>query len=101
MAVTKLKAERCRLHIAVDHLQLKTTEDVAPLSGIAAQQRALKALEFGLDIRQPRFHVVAVGDPGCGRTFCARSVAQRIAKTRPTPDDLLLLQIGRASCRER
>jgi predicted ATP-dependent protease len=91
MAVRKLKADQCRLKIAVDHLQLQTTEDVAPLSGIAAQQRALKALEFGLDIRQPRFHVVAVGDPGAGRTFCARSVAQRIAKARPTPDDLLLL----------
>jgi predicted ATP-dependent protease len=91
MGVQKLKADQCRLRIEADHLQLQTTEDVAPLSGIAAQQRALKALEFGLDIRQPRFHVVAVGDPGTGRTFCARSVAQRIARSRPTPDDLLLL----------
>ncbi len=49
------------------------------------------ALTFGLDIRQPRFHVVVVGASGTGRTFCARSVAGRIAATRPTPDDLLLL----------
>ncbi|MBM4376582.1 MAG: AAA family ATPase, partial [Deltaproteobacteria bacterium] len=73
------------------NLHMRTTEDVAPLSGIASQSRALRALEFGLDIQQPRFHVVAVGDPGGGRTFSARSVAQRIAATRPTPDDLLLL----------
>jgi predicted ATP-dependent protease len=70
---------------------MTTTDEVEPLGGIAAQHRALNALEFGLDIRQPRFHVVAVGDPGSGRTFSARSVAARIAQGRPTPDDILLL----------
>ncbi len=54
-------------------------------------ERALTALGFGLDIRQPRFHVVVVGASGTGRTFCARSVAKRIAAGRPTPDDVLLL----------
>lgn len=91
MGSKKLTAEQCRLVFDPAKLHLNTTEDVAPLSGIASQQRALKALEFGLGIKQPRFHVVAVGDPGSGRTFSSRSVAQRIARNRPTPDDLLLL----------
>ena len=51
----------------------------------------MAALELGLEIREPRFHVVVVGAPGSGRTFCARAVARRIARTRPTPDDILLL----------
>ncbi len=91
MTVRELTAAQCRLNIEPSSLNMKTTDDVAPLSGIAAQQRALKALEFGLDIRQPRFHVVAVGDPGSGRTFSVRSVAKRLAAGRPTPDDVLLL----------
>ncbi len=91
MPVRKLTAEECRLVVDPDSLKLKTTDDVAPLSGIASQHRAHKALEFGLDIRQPRFHVVAVGDPGSGRTFSARSVAKHMARGRPTPDDMLLL----------
>jgi predicted ATP-dependent protease len=91
MAVRRLTPEQCRLIIEPERLNMRTTDDVAPLSGIASQHRALKALEFGLDIRQPRFHVVAVGDSGGGRTFSARSVAQRIARGRPTPDDMLLL----------
>jgi predicted ATP-dependent protease len=91
MAVRRLTPEQCRLVIAPESLNMRTTEDVPPLTGIASQERALRALEFGLDIRQPRFHVVAVGDAGGGRTFSARSVAQRIASTRPTPDDVLLL----------
>jgi predicted ATP-dependent protease len=91
MAPRKLTAEQCRLVIEPEQLNLQTTEDVVPLSGIASQHRALNALEFGLGIQQPRFHVVAVGDPGSGRTFSARSVAKRIAESRPTPDDVLLL----------
>ncbi len=61
------------------------------MSGVASQARALAALSLGLELRQPRFHVVVVGPPGSGRTFSARSMAQRIALTRATPDDLLLL----------
>ena len=60
MAIQKLTAEQCRRIIDPEQLHMTTTDDVSPLSGIASQQRALKALEFGLDIRQPRFHVVAV-----------------------------------------
>lgn len=91
MSIQKLSPKECRLVIEAEHLNMKTTEDVAPLSGVASQQRALKALEFGLDIRQPRFHVVAVGDPGSGRTFSSRSLAKHLAKARPTPDSVLLL----------
>jgi predicted ATP-dependent protease len=91
MGKHKLVAKEGRLRIDAERLHMKTTDDVAPLSGIASQQRALKALEFGLDIRQPRFHVVAVGESGSGRTFSARSLAKRLALGRPTPDDMLLL----------
>src|ERR1700689_872220 len=88
MAVHELSAHEFRPLVAPESLHVP---DDAPLSGIASQERALAALEFGLDIRQPRFHVVAVGASGTGRTFCARPSPRRIAKTRPTPDDLLLL----------
>jgi predicted ATP-dependent protease len=91
MAARKLVAKECRRRVDPSHFKFASTEDVGPLSGIASQERALSALSFGLDIRQPRFHVVVVGAPGTGRTFCARSVAQRIAASRATPEDVLLL----------
>ncbi len=59
--------------------------------GVISQERALQALELGLEIRQPRFHIVVVGSSGSGRTFSVRSTAERVAKQRSTPDDLLLL----------
>lgn len=91
MNARELPAPECRKLVAPSVFHFSSTDDVAPLSGIASQERALSALAFGLDIRQPRFHVVVVGAAGTGRTFCARSVAKQIAGTRPTPDDILLL----------
>src|SRR5271163_1686295 len=91
MPARQLSAAECRKQVEPESIRVPSGDEVAPLSGVASQERALAALQFGLDIRQPRFHVVVVGASGTGRTFCARSVARRIAAGRPTPDDLLLL----------
>lgn len=92
MPAREIPASECRRVVDAPSFRFATTDDVAPLSaGIGSQERALAALAFGLDIRQPRFHVVVVGAPGTGRTFCARAIARRIATSRPTPDDILLL----------
>jgi len=91
MPARKLASNECHKRLSPTELSFKTTDDVEPVSGIAAQERALAALQFGLDIRHSRFHVVVVGPPGSGRTFCARQVARRIASSLPTPDDILLL----------
>jgi predicted ATP-dependent protease len=87
----ELDPEECRKVVEPKDLRFETTDEMAPLSGIASQERALSALAFGLDIRQRRFHVVVVGASGTGRTFSARSMARRVASGRPTPDDMLLL----------
>lgn len=91
MAARELSSLEVRRVLAPGDLAFETTRDVEPAQGVVAQSRALDALEFGLTILQPRFHVVVVGSPGSGRGFSIRSVAERIAKSRPTPDDLLLL----------
>lgn len=87
----ELPAKSCRSVVNPEELRFSTTDEVGPLSGIASQERAIAALRFGLEIQKPRFHVVVVGASGTGRTFVARSMAKALARTRPTPDDLLLL----------
>ncbi|MBL9027243.1 MAG: AAA family ATPase [Myxococcales bacterium] len=91
MTVRELTPEECRRFVDAASFSFETTADVEPVSGVVAQERALGALEFGLEVRQPRFHVVVVGSSGAGRTFSARKMAERVARTLPTPDDLLLL----------
>ena len=79
MSARELPAHECRRFVDPSTLPFQSTDEVNPVSGMGAQERALAALELGLEIREPRFHVVVVGPPGSGRTFCARAVAKRIA----------------------
>lgn len=90
MTVRELPASECR-KLVDPSIFRDSAPGATSIAGIASQERALTALSFGLDIRQPRFHVVVVGAPGTGRTFSARSVATQIASGRSTPDDVLLL----------
>ncbi len=91
MPARELAAAECRRHTDASAFSFETTAEVEPTKGVLSQERALAALELGLEIRQPRFHVVVVGSAGSGRTFSVRSTAERIAAKRPTPDELLLL----------
>ncbi|MFO0549654.1 MAG: AAA family ATPase [Polyangiaceae bacterium] len=91
MPARELNPDECRRRIEPSKLGFETTATVEPTTGVLSQERALHALALGLEIRQPRFHVVVVGSPGSGRTFSVRSTAEAIAARRPTPDDMLLL----------
>lgn len=51
------------------------------------QERALEALELGLALRAPGYHVYVSGLPGTGRTTTVRHLLDRLAPTLPAPPD--------------
>ncbi len=70
-----------------DALGFETMADVTPLDGTIGQDRAISALEIGLDIDAPGFNIFVSGAPGTGRNSAVRSYLQRVAVTRPNPPD--------------
>ena len=65
----------------------KSTEELTPLSGIIGQERAVKALQFGLRIENQGFNIFVSGVPGSGRKTAVQSFIKAIAKDMPIPDD--------------
>ena len=65
----------------------KTAEELPPLKGIIGQERAVKALLFGLNIKERGFNIYVSGYPGTGRKTACVSFLEEIAKKRPTPSD--------------
>jgi len=55
--------------------------------GRLGQERALEALEFGLGMRYPDYHVFVLGPSGLGKHATVRSVLEAHAATLPTPAD--------------
>jgi len=64
-----------------------STADLPELAGIIGQERATRAIEFGLDIPSYGFNVFAMGPAGAGKTTTIQSYLKRKAKDEPVPDD--------------
>lgn len=68
-------------------LRFQTTAEVPEFHGVIGQERALQALEFGLTVEAPGYHIFVAGHPGTGRTSTARVLVQRRAVAQPVPPD--------------
>jgi len=68
-------------------LKFKTTSELTPIDGRVGQDRAVKALDFGLSIEAAGFNVFVSGPPGTGRSTELKAQLARIAATRPAPRD--------------
>lgn len=64
-----------------------TTAEVSPLEGIIGQERAKKALEFGLKIKSDGYNIFVTGISGTGRTTSVEQAVRKIAEGQPVPDD--------------
>ncbi len=56
-----------------------------------AQSEAKKAAEFGLAIRQPGFNLLALGEPGTGRSTLMLSAMHEAALKQARPNDLVAI----------
>ena len=71
----------------VRQLRFKTTADLTPLDGTVGQERAVSAMDFGLNIEADGFNLYVSGQPGSGRSTELNAQLARIAAQRSTPRD--------------
>ncbi len=64
-----------------------STADAPGLEGIIGQDRAARAIEFGLEIPYPGFNVFATGPTGAGKTSIITHYLEDRAALRPAPPD--------------
>ena len=67
--------------------EFETTEEIKPLEDIIGQERAVKAMNFGLNIKRHGYNIFMTGITGTGKTSYAHSIAREVAKREPVPDD--------------
>ncbi len=93
-APTRLAAEHEALPVAslrrvVDPAALgfKTTADLEPISGLIGQERALRAIEFGAEMKANDFNIFVLGPPAAGKATAVRAFLTEKAKGLPAPAD--------------
>jgi len=86
---TKLSVEQLRNQFDPAQFDFKSTEDLPVLEGIIGQERALRAISFGINIRSKGYHMFALGPVGTGKKTIIRKYLETHAETKPVPDDWL------------
>ncbi|MFH1328260.1 MAG: ATP-binding protein [Candidatus Bathyarchaeota archaeon] len=85
--VNELPVEKLRKSCDTCQIHCKSTEEIPPLNEIIGQARAVKALRFGLEIKEEGFNIYAAGPSGTGRTTAVMSFLNEVAKAKPVPPD--------------
>ena len=83
----KLKAEEVRAACPEKACPYENTLRIPPLKGIIGQNRAARALEFGLKIQKTGFNIYVSGIPGTGRTTSVDAAVAELAGSQPVPED--------------
>ncbi|MGL5269477.1 MAG: Lon protease family protein [Selenomonadaceae bacterium] len=86
-SIAELGAEQLRFYCDEDCLAFSTTATVPPLDGMIGQDRAVKAVEFGLNTKKLGYNIFISGMVGTGKFTYAKQVVRRMAKQQTVPQD--------------
>jgi lon-related putative ATP-dependent protease len=87
----ELKASDLRRVCDPRAFTFKNTSELTPLDEVIGQERAVQAIEFGLNMPSPGYHIFVTGAEGTGKSTIVRDLTGRFAKNRPVPDDWCLV----------
>lgn len=85
--IKELDYKQARSICPSEFVQCSSTSELKPLVEIIGQDRAVKALQFGLDIKEKGFNIYVAGMPGTGKKTSISSFLEMRAKDMPTPPD--------------
>jgi lon-related putative ATP-dependent protease len=83
----ELTAAQLRRRCRAEQFTFESTATGPDLQGIIGQERATRAIEFGLDVPYPGYNIYAMGPSGAGKTSIITYFLQSKAATRPVPAD--------------
>jgi lon-related putative ATP-dependent protease len=85
--ITEVPLEKLRMVCEPGMLECTSSQEMQGLETIIGQARAVKALRFGLGIKERGFNIYVSGVPGTGRTTAVERFLKEVADAKPVPDD--------------
>ena len=84
----RLKPTDLVYQLPPDCLNFETTEELGPHEGMIGQNRAMKAVELGLEVPTRGYNIFAVGEPGSGKTSTLKRIIKAKAAREPVAQDI-------------
>lgn len=87
MSITKLKSNQLYTKCDPKKFKFSSTAELEERLSALGQDRALSAVEIGINIQSKGYNLFCLGPEGTGKTSLLKRVLVEEAKKRPTPDD--------------
>ena len=87
MAITKLTSEQLYRKCDAAKFDFTTTADLEERLSALGQDRAICAVELGINIKSRGYNLFCLGPEGTGKTSLLKRILEKEGKQRPTPDD--------------
>jgi hypothetical protein len=87
----ELKVKDLRLICDPKIFKFKNTSEIKPLDTVIGQERAVDAIDFGLNMQDPGYNIFVTGPASTGKSTIVRDLVGKHAKNLPTPFDLCLV----------
>lgn len=71
----------------LEAFDFQTTETLPCLGELIGQDRAVRSMAFGLEVKSKGYNIFVLGEPGSGRTTYTLEKLREKAKTQQAPDD--------------
>lgn len=85
----ELKAENLTWQLDESKIPYETSNDCAVCEDIISQERALKAIQTGLNIKSLGYNIFVTGLVGTGRSTTIKKFLEKIREEEKNPDDIL------------
>ena len=82
-----IPADKLRWNCDPELLGFETTSELPEFNDAIGQKRALRSIEFGLEVDGPGFNIYISGETGTGKASTIASILNKRAKSEPKPND--------------
>lgn len=89
--IKELTPDRLSWTLDPEKIPFESSDECKACEGIIGQERALKAIQTGLDIHSLGYNIFVTGMVGTGRTTTIKQLLEKMRKEDEKPDDILYL----------
>ena len=82
----EIPAEKLSWRCDLSFLPFSCTSEMTPLEDFIGQDRAIRAIEFGLGVNRPGFNIFVTGLTGTGKTSIIKAFLKKVTSERIAPE---------------
>lgn len=83
----ELSPEELRSVCSAHLFDFADTSELLPLDEVIGQERAVQAIDFGLNMKSPGYNIFVTGIAGTGKSSIVKEIIGKFAAGLPAPDD--------------